>query len=298
MDAQIGLVRALVPSTAALHIRIPTEHPSVPTLGEERMGSAVVVQPGLLLTVNYVVIGGQRIEAFLPDGRRTAARMVAQDYESGLAVLSMAIRDTPAVALGDSRALSCGEEVFILGASGETDRRVSNGVITDLGRFDAYWEYMLDSAIQTSAFNPGFGGSPLFTRLGRLVGITSLSLGQVGRFSLAIPVHLFLDARDDLVRFGHVRGRSRRAWLGVFTDHTPAGLLVAGIVPRSPAAEAGVREGDVIQALNFREVATRQELYRELWRHPAGATIRVTVIREQRSLTVDVASADRADFYR
>ncbi len=298
MDAQIGLVRALVPSTVTLHVRIPSGHPSVPTLGDERMGSAVVVAPGHLLTVNYVVIGGQEIEALLSDGSREAAALVAQDYESGLAVLSMGNREAPAVALGDSRSLACGEEIFILGASGGTDRRVSNGVITDLGHFDAYWEYMLESAIQTSAFNPGFGGGPLFTRLGRLVGITSLSLGQVGRFSLAIPVHLFLEARDDLLRFGRVRGRNRRAWLGVFTDNTPAGLAVAGMVPRSPAAESGIREGDLIRGLNFREVASRQELYRELWRYVAGATIQVTVVREGRSLTIEVASADRAEFYR
>lgn len=298
MDAQIGLVRALVPSTVTLNVRVPREHASVPILGTERMGSAVVVEPGLLLTVNYVVMGGQRIEALLADGRRATAAVVAQDFESGLAVLSLSTRQTPAVMSGDSRGLTRGEEVFILGCAGETDRRVSNGVITDLGRFDAYWEYMLESAIQTSAINPGFGGGPLFTRLGRLVGITSLSLGQVGRLSLAIPVHLFLESREELLRSGRVREGNRRAWLGVFTENSPAGLVVAGIVPRSPAAESGMREGDVIRALNFREVASRQELYRELWRHPAGATIRITILRGGGSLTIEATSVDRAEFYR
>ncbi len=77
-----------------------------------------------------------------------------------------------------------------------------------------------------------------------------------------------------------------------------SGLVVAGIVPRSPAAESGIREGDQIQALNFREVVSRQELYRELWKYAAGATIRVAVVREGQSLTIEVASADRAEFYR
>lgn len=64
MDAQIGLARALVPLTVALHVRIPGDHPSVATLGEERMGSAALVDPqGILLTVNYVVIGGREIMA-------------------------------------------------------------------------------------------------------------------------------------------------------------------------------------------------------------------------------------------
>lgn len=298
MDAHIGLVRALLPCTVALRVTVPAEHPSVPTLGDERMGSAVVVEPGVLLTVNYIVIGGRRIEAKLPDGRSVSAAVVAQDYESGLAVLSLPVRDTSSAIPGDSRGLTCGEEVFILGCSGETDRRVSNGVITDLGGFDAYWEYMLETAIQTSAFNPGFGGGPLFNRLGRLVGVTSLNLGQVGRLSLAIPVHLFVDARAELLRFGRIRDRARRAWLGIFSENIPGGLAVAGIVPQSPAAAAGVRAGDVIQAVNYRDVATRREFYRELWKQSAGATIRLGIVRDERRVTIDVASADRAEFYR
>jgi S1-C subfamily serine protease len=297
MDAHVGLVRALLPVTVTLQVTIPADHPSVPTLGAERMGSAAVVDPGLLVTVNYVVIGARRIEAKLADGRSVAAEIVAQDYESGLALLRIPTRDTPSAALGDSRALALGEEVFILGSTAETERRVSNGVVTDLGPFDAYWEYLLESAIQTSAFNPGFGGGPLFTRLGRLVGITSLSLGQVARFSLAIPIHLFIEAREDLLRFGRVRGPIR-PWLGIFTEGTPAGLVVAGLVPGSPAAESGIREGDLIRAINSREVAGRKELYRELWRYPAGSVVRVRVVRGDGGETVDVVSVDRAEFYR
>lgn len=298
MDAQIGLVRALLPATAALQVRIPPDHPSVEILGEERMGTAAVVEPGLLLTVNYVVIGGRRIQATLPDGQTASAEIVAQDYETGLALLRAPLPAGPVAVPGDSRALARGQEVFILGATGSTERRVSNGVVTDLGPFDATWEYLLESAIQTSAFNPGFGGGPLFTRQGRLVGITSLGLGQVGRFSLAIPVHLYLEARGELLRFGRVRDRVRRAWLGLFTETTPAGLLVAGVVPRAPAAEAGIREGDLIHALNFREVATRLELYRELWKHPAGTVVRVGLYRGEESTILEVPSADRAEFYR
>jgi serine protease Do len=72
--------------------------------------------------------------------------------------------------------------------------------------------------------------------------------------------------------------------------------VVAGIVPRSPA-ESGIREGDLIQALNFREVANRQGLYRELWKHAAGATIRVAIVRKGQSLTIAVTIADRAEFF-
>jgi serine protease Do/serine protease DegQ len=160
MDAQIGLVRALIPVTLTLHVRIPGEHPSAAVLGEERMGSATLVDAqGILLTVNYVVIGAQEIVATLPDGRRFNTEIVAQDFDSGIAVLSIPIRDHPVAALGDSRRLATGQEVFILASTGPTVRRVSSGVITDLGPFGAYWEYMLDSAIQSTAFNPGLGAA-------------------------------------------------------------------------------------------------------------------------------------------
>jgi S1-C subfamily serine protease len=299
MDAQIGLVRALVPVTLTLHVRIPGDHPSVATLGDERMGSATLVDTqGILLTVNYVVIGGREIVATLADGRRFPAEIVAQDFESGIAVLRIPVRDQPAASLGDSRHLAVGQEVFVLASTGPTARRVAGGVITDVGPFDAHWEYMLDSAIQTSAFNPGLGGGPLFDLRGRLIGVTSLNLGQVGRFSLAIPVHLFIEHRDDLLRFGLVPDRIRRAWVGFYPQLTASGIVVTGVVPEGPAFRSGIREGDVILAVNFQEVATRQDLYREMWKHAAGEPLRFEVLRGDHRTIVEVVAADRAEFYR
>jgi S1-C subfamily serine protease len=298
MDAIIGLVRALLPVTVTLHVQIPGDHPSVAVLGDERMGSAVLVETGVLLTVNYVIMGGRSIRATYADGECVEAGILAQDYESGLAVLRIPQRKGAFAALGDSRALAKGLEVFVLSCTGPTERRVSNGVITDLGPFDAYWEYMLDSAIQSSAINPGFGGGPLFDKRGRLLGITSLSLGQVGRFSLAIPIHLFADHREDLLRFGRVRERTRRAWVGVYAEPAAMGVAVGGLVADGPAARAGIQSGDVIQAVNFTQVATREEFYRHLWKQPAGAVVRLGLLRDTERLTIEVASVDRADFYR
>ena len=299
MDTHVGLVRALVPVTLTLQVRIPGDHPSVPVLGDERMGSATLVDAqGLLLTVNYVVIGGREIVATLPDGRRFPADIVAQDFDSGMAVLSIPVRDHPAASLGDSRRLATGQEVFILASTGPTVRRVSSGVISDLGPFDAYWEYMLEAAIQSTAFNPGLGGGPLFDVRGRMVGVTSLNLGRVGRFSLAIPVHLFTENRDDLLHHGRAQRRGRRAWVGFYPQPTASGIVVAGLVPEAPASRSGMREGDMLLAVNFHEVATREELYQEMWKHPAGALLRFRILRGEERTTVEVVSEDRAEFYR
>jgi len=298
MDASIGLVRALLPTTVSLRVEIPSDHRSVTVLGDERMGSAVMVEPGVALTVNYMVMGSRSIRATFPDGESCEAEILAQDFESGLAALRLPRSARAVAALGDSRALRTGQEVFILGATGATERRVSNGVVTDLGPFDAYWEYMLQSAIQSSAINPGFGGGPLFDNRGRLIGITSLNLGQVGRFSLAIPIHLFADHRQDLLRFGHVQGRARRAWVGIYAEPAATGVIVSGLVPDGPAARAGVQEGDVVVAVDFVEVATREEMYRHLWERSAGAVVRLAVVRKAERFVIEVPSMDRAEFYR
>jgi S1-C subfamily serine protease len=262
------------------------------------MGSAVMIEPRVALTVNYVVMGGRSIRATFPDGESCQAEILAQDFESGLAALRLPRRTGAAAALGDSRALRKGQDVFVFGSTGATERRVSNGVVTDLGPFDAYWEYMLESAIQSSAINPGFGGGPLFDNRGRLLGITSLNLGQVGRFSLAVPIHLFADHRQDLLRFGHVQGRPRRAWVGIYAEPTATGVVVSGVVPDGPAARAGVQEGDVIVTVNFGEVATREEMYRNLWQRSAGSVVRLGVVRKAERLVIEVPSMDRAEFYR
>ena len=161
MDASVGLVQALLPVIAHVSARVAASHPSARILGTERMGSAVVVDPGgLLLTVNYVVMGARRVRVTMTDGRRLEAKVAAQDFESGLALLRVPAAGLPAARLASSDEIALGASVFVLASTGPTDRRVAGGIVTDLGEFEAYWEYMLDRGIVSSASNPGFGGGP------------------------------------------------------------------------------------------------------------------------------------------
>jgi S1-C subfamily serine protease len=113
VDAPVGLVQSLLPVTAHVAARVAAAHPSARLLGTERMGSAVVVDPaGLLLTVNYVVMGARRIRVSLTDGRRLDARIVAQDFDSGLALLRVAAGGLPAAPLGSSEDLAPGAPVL------------------------------------------------------------------------------------------------------------------------------------------------------------------------------------------
>jgi S1-C subfamily serine protease len=298
VDAPIELVRALLPVTAHVAARVPASHPSTRILGGERMGSAVVVDPtGLLLTVNYVVMGARRLRVTLADGRRVPAEIAAQDFENGLALVRARVSDIRAATLASSETLERGAPVFAIAATGPRERHVAGGIVTDLGAFDAYWEYLLERGIVSTAPNPGFGGGPLFDMKARVVGIVSLNLSEIGRQSLAIPIECFSRHRAELVRFGRVVSRARRAWVGVFPHPVQEGLVVAGLVPEGPGERGGLREGDVILRVDREEVDSRPTLYAALWRHQPGERLVFEVMRDNRVHRVEVVGADRAEFY-
>jgi len=299
MDASVELVKRLLASVAYIHTEVPAAHPSTRHLGDERMGTGVIVDPsGLILTVNYVVMGGETIQVSFAKGRSQKAEIVAQDFELGLALLKVKRANLPAVPVGASDDLDRGEPVFALGATGPRERRVSGGLLTYLGEFEAYWEYLLDRSLVSSAANPGFGGGPLFTITGRMVGLVSLNLGEIMRVSLAIPGECYLANRAEYLRHGRAVSRPQRAWLGVFAHPLDEGVVVAGLVPNGPGARSGIREGDVILSLDARQVPTRKDLYLSLWRRGPGERIALEVMRDNELKRLDVTGGDRADFYK
>jgi len=299
MDASVELVKHVMPSVAHIHCEVPAAHPSTRTLGDERMGTGTVIDAdGLLLTVNYVVMGARSIEVTFGRGRMQRAELVAQDFDVGLAVLKIKRQGLPAAVMASSESLERGRPVFALASMGPRERRVAGGVITYLGEFEAYWEYMLERGIVASAGNPGFGGGPLFTLGGAMLGVVSLNLSEIARNSLTIPIENFQRNRQELLRYGRVVSRPLRAWLGVFAQPLEEGVVVAGVVPNGPGARSGVEEGDVIVALDSQEVPTRKELYLSLWRHGPGEKIALEVLRDNELKVVHVTGGDRAQFYR
>jgi serine protease Do len=175
---------------------------------------------------------------------------------------------------------------------------VAGGIVTYLGEFEAYWEYMLERSLVSTASNPGFGGGPLFTLTGRMVGVVSLNLGEIVRASLAIPGECYLGNREEYLRHGRAVSRAPRAWLGVFAHPLEEGLVVAGLVPGGPGARCGIKEGDVIVSLDALQVPTLKELYRSLWRRGPGERIELEVMRDSKLKRLDVTGGNRADFYK
>jgi S1-C subfamily serine protease len=298
MNASVRLLELVLPATVLLKAEVAAGHPSAQILGTQRLGSGVLVEPGLVLTVNYVVLGARAVEVAFLDETRAPGRVVAQDFASGIAAVEVdGYRGTP-LKLRSSADLKVGDEIFIVAAAAENQRRANDGGITALEPFDAYWEYSLERAILTTAMNPGLGGAPLFDLLGRIVGIVSLELTEVGRFTLAIPVENFVDYRDELLRNGRRISRPQRAWVGFYCDTFRDHVVIAGVLPAAPGDKAGLKAGDVVVAVNGQPIRGRHELYMRLWTHRPGDLINFSVYRSNEVRHVAVASGDAETFFK
>src|SRR6267142_1530151 len=264
MDVSVEFARHLLGAVVNLHATVPRAHPSSRILGNERMGSGVVVDPsGLVLTVNYVVMGAQTVDVGFLKGRRVKAEVVAQDFEVGLALVRVKRQGLTAVPLAGGTELACGEPVIAVASTGPQERRLSGGLVTYLGEFEAYWEYLLERGIVTSAQNPGFGGGGLFSMTGALLGVVYLNLNEIIRCSLSIPVDNYREHASEMLRYGRVVSRPKRAWLGVFAHAVDEGVVLLGIVPDGP-----------------------------------GERLTLEVMRDNRLRRLEVTTGDRAEFFK
>ena len=263
------------------------------------MGTGTIIDAsGLVLTVNYVVIGASLVEVTLHDGATVPASVVCQDYMSGLAVLKIPGEGHVPTPLRSSAGLEPGEEIFLVASVGEDGPRVGTGMVSYLGPFDAYWEYLLERAIMATVMSPGVGGGPMFDTAGRMIGTVSLNLNEVGRLSLAIPVENYTEHRDEMLRYGRRRSGAARAWTGLYCHTLQEHVVILGVLPGGPADTAGLRTGDVVLAVDGTPVADRAALYRRLWARPAGETVTFQVFRDNEVKTIDVDTTSVEEMFR
>lgn len=298
MNAAVSLLHSVLPSSVALRVRIPAAHASAQILGTERMGSGTLVDAsGIVLTVNYIALGAETIEVTLLDETRVAGHVIAQDFHTGIAAIKIPGGGYPAARPGASTTLARGQEVFIVAAAGGSQRRVNSGGIVSLDPFDAFWEFHLERGIITTAMNPGLGGGGLFDLRGTLVGVVSLDLNEVGRFTLAIPAEHWFAHTEELLRDGRRSSRPPRAWVGFYCYMLREHVIVAGVLPGTPAERGGLRPGDVIVAVDAQPIASRGELYARIWTHRPGDTIAFEVFRDDAVREIAVESTDAETFF-
>lgn len=299
MNGHIGLIHSILPATADLHVTIPESHPSARNLGTERTGSGTIVdQDGYILTVHYVAVGASSIAVTLPDGEQYPGQVAALDQETGLALIKIAARNLPSLKLAPPDSVTLGQPVVMIASSGESGRRVGGGYVTSTEGYDGQWEYMIDKTIRITAFNPGFGGGTLANFRGELIGVVSLNLNEVGKFSLAIPVEYYRKYEQELKQYGQVRSRPRRPWLGFYPQPLAGHIVIGGVIPGGPAEKHGLKEGDIILSVEKKQIRSRPELYEEMWKKRPGERISFRVLRDDQSLDLEVVGADRADRYR
>jgi S1-C subfamily serine protease len=294
----VAVPRETTPSTAFLRSHVPRRHPSAAVLGEERMGAAVAVDAQHVLTAHYLVMGASRIQLAGADGRPRDVRRFRVDHETGLALLAVEGPPLRPARLREGGEVAPGEPIFLLTCTSKGERKGATGHVCMVGPFEAFWEYMLDRAIMTTAINPGLAGAPLFDAEGRLVGVVSLSLAAVGRYSLAIPIGLYLGRRESLEAEMPDRSRPARAWTGIYPQAFDGGVVLTGVVPGGPGEKAGLARGDLILSVDGQTVSSLRELYAALWKRAAGESISLQVLRDGAIRVVEVAAGDRDEFYR
>ncbi|HWN14107.1 MAG TPA: S1C family serine protease [Candidatus Dormibacteraeota bacterium] len=213
-----------------IRVEVEPDRPSAATLGVKRAGSGVIfdADQGYVLTVSYLLLDAERIQVSLRDGRKVPARLTGLDLEAGIGVARLeGAGPWPAATLGDSRAVAAGDATGTVGVSDEGDLVATASRVQSVRSFAAAWEYMLDRAFIVIPHNAAFGGAALVDTAGRVIGVTSLRLGEAPHIDLAIPIEQFLAVKDELIARGRVT--SRAAGLGpLAAEPGPRGGAAAG----------------------------------------------------------------------
>ena len=297
MNASIHLLHKALRSTVHLRSEVPSGHASAPILGTERMGAGTVIEPsGLVLTAHYLVIGARTISVDPADGDSLPGRVVGIDYAAGLAAIDLGTARLPGLRIRKAAADVVGEEAFLV-ASLEDGRRVSNGVVTSYAPFEAFWEYMVDHALTCSAASPGLGGGPLVDRMGEMLGVVSLSLAEIGKFTLAVPASAAGLMLQSIDKTGRYESASPNAWIGITCYPVGTNVIVASVLPDSPAEASDLSAGDIVVSVNGAETLDRRTLYAAIWKEPVGSTIRLTVRRGDELKEIDVETTSIEKFF-
>jgi S1-C subfamily serine protease len=262
-------------------------------------GSGFVFTPdGLILTNSHVVHDAARIFVTLTDGRRMPGSLIGEDPGSDVAVIRVDEPGLTAAQLGDSQKLRVGQVVIAIGAPYGFQSTVTAGVVSALGRsLRSYSGRLIDDVIQTDAsLNPGNSGGPLVDSAGRVVGVNTATILPAQGICFAIGINTAKFVASKLLR----DGRIRRSFIGVSAQTVPVhrrvvrfydlpkemGALVLAVEENSPAKRAGLREGDIIVALEGQPVAGVDDLHRLLTELRVGVSCSLAVLRWTEKLEV------------
>lgn len=275
----------------------------VQTPPRKGIGSGVIISAdGYIVTNNHVVDKSDELTVTLNDKREYKARLIGQDPSTDLALIKVEGKNLPTLRVGDSDALKVGEWVLAVGNPLNLSSTVTAGIVSAKARSLGMSGIQggIESFIQTdAAINQGNSGGALVDTKGNLVGINAAIISNTGSYSgygFAIPVSIMTKVVADLKEYGVVQ----RAMLGIMGGDNSdelskkenlgviKGVYVSEVVEDGAAADAGIKKGDVITAINGKEVNSMGELQEAIARLTPGAKVKVTYYREQKEQSATV----------
>jgi S1-C subfamily serine protease len=268
-------------------------------------GSGFVITPdGFVLTNSHVVHRAERIEVTLADGRRPDAHLVGDDPDTDLAVVRLYAPQVRPVRLGESKNIRVGQVAIAIGNPYGFQCTVTAGVVSALGRsFRANTGRLIDDIIQTdAALNPGNSGGPLVNSRGEVIGVNTAVILPAQGICFAIGIDTAKFVAGWLIK----EGKIRRSHIGVGGQNVPlhrrlvrhyqlpaaSAVLVIAVAPNSPAARAGLREGDVLIEFNGQPVPSIDALHKLLTGSLIGVPSRLTMIRGTEKLTLPITPGE------
>jgi len=272
------------------------------------LGSGVIISTdGVIVTNNHVIDGADRVTVTMENGRDYTAKVLGRDPQTDIAVIKIEAKNLPAVTLAEASTVEVGDRVLAIGNPFGIGETVTSGIVSAKGRRVGILSEVngYENFIQTdAAINPGNSGGALVDIKGRLVGINTAILSRSGGFQgvgLAVPSDVVGSVAENLAK----NGKMVRGFLGVSAqDITPnlaesfdlkeaAGALVAEVKPNSPAAKAGLKEGDIITAINGEPVTDSNKLTFKVGSIAPGTQISIDVLRNGKTENLSATTGER-----
>ena len=278
---------------------------SVRTPKQQGSGSGVIISAdGYIVTNNHVVADADELTVTLNDNKEYSARIIGTDKTTDLALIKIDGKNLPAITIANSENIKVGEWVLAVGNPFNLTNTVTAGIVSAKGR--SLYKNGVESFIQTdAAINPGNSGGALVNTRGELIGINAMLYSQTGSFSgygFAIPTSIMNKVVDDLKTYGTVQ----RAVVGIqgsdvknYVDGqkeqgkdidlgTMEGIYVAKVTEESAAEEAGLKEGDVIIAIDGKEMNKMADMQEYLAKKRPGDKVTVTYLRDKKKNTKSI----------
>jgi serine protease Do len=274
---------------------------------QRSLGSGFIIdKAGYILTNNHVVDAADEIIVTLGDEREVKAKVIGKDEKTDISLIKIEdASDLPVAPLGDSDQLQIGEWIMAIGNPFGLSHTVTAGIVSAKARQIGAGPY--DDFIQVDAsINPGNSGGPLINSRGLVVGINTAifsNTGQSAGIGFAIPINLAKNIAEQL----RTKGKVTRGWLGVLIQRIDPdlqksyglkdaeGALVSKVIPDSPAAKAGIQQGDVIVKFNDKPITHHSDLPVLVANVPPGKSVKLDIIRGGKAKSVEVMISELKD---